>query len=71
MRKLSPTRHVGEPSSKYGYDPRGELFERDMKAHLDRCDWLWTEFVDFMKTHDVNPAELRWMFTEYYEQFLK
>jgi len=71
MRKLSPTRHVGDPSSKYGYDRTGEQFERDIQAKIDRCNWLWDEFVAFMKSHEVDPAELRSMFTSYYEQFLK
>jgi hypothetical protein len=64
------TRHVGDPSSKYGYDPTGERFEKDIQAHIDRADFLWNEFIEFMQSHDVIPSELRWMFTRYYEEFL-
>ena len=62
---------VGDPSSKYGYDHNGSQFEADMKAHKERGEFLWNEFVDFMKSHEVDPRELRTMFTRYYEEFLK
>lgn len=65
------TRNVGDPSSKYGYDPTGERFEKDIQAHIERGEYLWNEFVEFMKSHDVKPEELRRMFTKYYEEFLK
>ena len=65
------TRLVGDPSSKYGYDPTGERFERDIQAHIDRADFLWGEFVEFMKSHNATPSEFRSMFTRYYEEFLK
>ena len=65
------TRNVGDPCSKYGYDRTGKQFEADMKAHEERGLFLWGEFVDFMKSHDVTPAELRSMFTRYYEEYLK
>ena len=62
---------VGEVSSKYGYDRDGSQFEADMKAHKERAEYLWTEFVAFMKNHEVDPRELRSMFTRYYEEFLQ
>lgn len=65
------TRHVGDPSSKYGYDPTGELFEKDIQAHIEQGECLWNEFVEFMKSHDVTPLAFRSMFTRYYEEFLK
>ena len=65
------TRNVGDPCSKYGYDRTGEQFEKDIQAHMERGAYLWGEFVNFMKSHEVDPAELRSMFTRYYEEFLK
>ena len=67
----NPTRNVGEPSSKYGYDRDGKQFEADLKAHEERHNYLWAEFIGFMKSHDVTPPELRAMFTRYYEEFLE
>lgn len=62
---------VGETSSKYGYPGGGEAFIRDCQRHEERYNQLWSEFVEFMRSHDVNPAELRTMFTRYYEEFLE
>ena len=62
---------VGEVSSRYGYPNGGELFLKDLQAHEERYNFLWNEFIDFMKSHDVTPSELRRMFTRYYEEFLK
>ena len=64
------TRCVGDPSSKYGYDPTGERFNADIQAHIDRGEYLWNEFVEFMKSHDATPSEFRSMFIRYYEEFL-
>lgn len=64
------TRNVGDPSSKYGYDPTGERFSADIQAHIERGEYLWNEFVKFMQSLDVSPSELRQMFTRYYEEFL-
>lgn len=61
---------VGEVSSKYGYPGGGEQFETDMKAYAERYDFLWGEFVAFMRSHNVTPSELRSMFTRYYEEFM-
>lgn len=61
---------IGETSSKYGYPGGGEKFTADLKAHEERYNFLWDEFVAFMKSHDVNPAEFRSMFIRYYEEFL-
>lgn len=65
------TANVGEPSSKYGYDRTGEQFERDMQRRKERGEFLWNEFVEFMKSHDATPADFRLMFTRYYDEFLK
>ena len=65
------TRNVGDPCSKYGYDRNGVQFEKDIQAHIDRADFLWNEFVEFMKSHNATPSEFRSMFTRYYEEFLK
>ena len=58
---------VGELSSKYAYDYDGSQFEADIKAHKERYEFLWNEFIGFMKSHNVDPRELRSMFTRYYE----
>ena len=62
---------IGEPSSKYGYDRTGEQFERDIQANNERHEALWNDFVEFMKSHDVDPRAFRRMFTRYNEDFLK
>ena len=62
---------IGDPSSKYGYDRDGKQFEADIQASIDRSQFLWSEFVAFMKSYDVDPREFRWMFGKYYEQFIK
>lgn len=61
---------VGETSSKYGFPGGEEQFLADCKAHGERQEFLWGEFVSFMKSHNVTPCELRSMFTKYYEEFL-
>lgn len=65
------TRNVGDPCSKYGYDRNGEQFEKDIQSHIERGEYLWNEFVEFMKSHDATPSEFRTMFTRYYEEYLK
>jgi hypothetical protein len=68
--KIAKNGKVGDTSSKYGYDIYGEQFIADCKAHEARYNFLWDEFVNFMKSHDVIPSELRSMFVRYYEEFL-
>lgn len=71
-RNLNARKHgIGDPSSKYGYDRTGEKFEKDIQANIERSEALWKDFVEFMLSHDIAPRELRWMFTRYYEEFLK
>lgn len=67
----NPTRNVGDPSSKYGYDRTGEQFEKDIQAHIERGEYLWNEFIEFIKSHNATPDEFRDMFMRYYEEFLK
>lgn len=62
---------IGETSSKYGYSNGAVLFEEDIKAKQERANRLWEEFVDFMKSRDITPNELRSMFVRYYEEFLQ
>lgn len=66
---LIPRKGVGEPSSKYGYPGGDERFEKDIQANNERYEFLWNEFVDFMKSHDVDPRIFRRMFTRYCEEF--
>ena len=68
--KVAKRNQVGETSSKYGYSSGSDLFIADCKAHEERQEFLWSEFVEFMKSRDVKPSELRSMFTRYYEEFI-
>lgn len=68
--RVAKTNKVGETSSKYGYSNGADLFIADCKAHEERHEFLWSEFVKFMKSHNVKPSELRSMFTRYYEEFI-
>lgn len=65
------TRNVGDPCSKYGYDRTGEQFEKDIQANIELYEAMWNDFVEFMKSHDVDPRMFRRMFTRYNEEFLK
>ncbi|MDE6200342.1 MAG: hypothetical protein K2M47_00710 [Clostridiales bacterium] len=62
---------IGDPSSKYAYDKDGSQFNADMEKHHARAEYLWAEFVAFMKSHEVDPQELRTIFTRYYDEFIK
>lgn len=64
-------RKVGEVSSKYAYAGGEERFVADLKAGQERAEFLWSEFVAFMKAHDATPQEFRRMFTRYYEEFIE
>lgn len=66
-----PTRNVGEPSSKYGYDRDGSQFEADIKAAAERAETLYSEFVEWMKQKDVSPVYFRQMFSRYYKEFIE
>ena len=69
-RNLSARKNgIGEPSSKYGYDRTGEQFERDIQANNERAEALYYDFVEFMKSRDVDPRMFRRMFLRYYEEF--
>lgn len=61
-------RHVGEVSSKYGYDP--DQFTKDIENDQLRYAELWDAFVQFMKSHNVDPREFKAMFLRYYEEFI-
>lgn len=69
--KVAKRGKIGETSSKYGYDKTGKSFLEDLQKHSERSQYLWDEFVCFMKSHDVCPGELRELFTKYYEEYLK
>lgn len=64
------TKNVGDPCSKYGYDRGGKMFNEDMKRHKERYDFLWSEFLNFMVLHKVDPRNFRKMFSRYYEEFI-
>jgi hypothetical protein len=62
---------VGETSSKYGYPGGGVAFIADLEAAKERSEKLWSDFVEFMKSHNVDPRILRELFTRYYEEYLE
>lgn len=62
---------VGEVSSKYGYDKDGSQFEADMKAHYEKGEALYKEFVEWMKTKDVSPDTFRNLFLRFYEELME
>lgn len=66
--RISASRHVGEPSSKYGYQP--ELFDRDMERHQREGEALYLEFRAWLIEHKVDPETMRRMFVQMYEEFL-
>lgn len=70
MRKMY-NKKIGDPSSEYGMPNGGERFAEAVQKKQERGAFLWAEFIEFMKDHDVTPAELRTMFTRYYEEFMK
>lgn len=65
------TRNVGDPSSKYAYDRDGKQFEADIQANHERNEALWKEFREWMISHEVDPRKFRYLFTQYYEEFVK
>lgn len=69
MRKMY-SQQIGDPSSEYGMPNGGERFAEALQKKQERAEYLWTEFVNFMRGHNVTPSELRAMFTRYYEEFL-
>ena len=61
-------RSVGEPSSKYAYNP--EQFEKDIKKAETEGQQLYEDFIEFMKSHSVDPEQFRDLFRRYYEEFI-
>lgn len=72
MRNLNARKNgVGDPCSKYGYDRDGSQFIADIQANEEKYEKLWSEFVEWMQSKDVDPRIFRSMFTRYYEEFLQ
>lgn len=67
----NPTRNVGEPSSKYGYDRDGSQFEADLRKHFEEGEALYQDFVDWMKSKCVDPRKFRNIFMRYHEEFME
>ena len=64
-------RCVGEVSSKYGYDKDGSQFEADIQKHFEEYEALYKDFVEWMKTKEVDPRKFRSMFKRYHEEFIE
>ena len=60
---------VGEVSSKYGYPGGWEQFERDMAQHREKAEALYADFVEWMKSRNATPQDVRQLFTRFYEEF--
>lgn len=69
--KITTSRRVGEVSSKYGYDPKGEQFERDIERHQQENEALYQEFRSWMIDRKVEPEKLRYLFLKLHEEFLE
>lgn len=65
------TRGVGELSSKYAYDKDGKQFEADIQRSIERTEKLYAEFVEWIKSKDVDPSIFRGLFRRYYEEFIE
>lgn len=68
--KIAKPNEIGDPCSKYGYVGGSEQFIKDMQAHEERAKRLWDDFITFMKERNVDPRDMRTLFTRYYEEFL-
>lgn len=68
-RKIAAPHRIGEPSSKYGYQP--ELFDRDVERRQQESEELWREFRAWMVEHQVDPEKLRYLFLRMCEEFLR
>ena len=68
MSKCDRKHRVGDPSSKYGYQP--ELFEEDIKKSMEKAEALWREFKAWMEDRGVTPEVLRRLFVRLYDEFL-
>ena len=68
--KIAKPNEIGDPCSKYGYVGGGEQFIKDMQAGEERSIKLWNDFIAFMKDHNVDPRDMRTLFTQYYEEYL-
>lgn len=66
--KITTSRRVGEPSSKYGYQP--ELFDQDLERRQQESEALWQEFRAWMVERQVDPEKLRYLFLRLWEEFL-
>ena len=69
MRKMY-SKNVGDPSSEFGYCIGGERFTQKLQERAERHEQLWEDFMAFMIDHEVQPHELRTMFTRYYSEYL-
>ena len=63
------SKSIGEPSSKYGYNP--EKFNEDMQRHADEIEALYNDFKNWMIKKNVDPMKFRGLFRRYYEDFIE
>ena len=71
MNYIYRTRGVGDPSSEFGYDQTGELFEAKLRKRKEEYDQIYAEFVEWMKTKVKKPEWFQQLFLRYYEEFIE
>lgn len=62
-------KQIGEPSSKYGYNP--DAFTADIQRKAEAAEKLYQDFKQFMIDHDVTPDAFRALFRLYYDEFIQ
>lgn len=62
---------VGELSSKYGFPGGGAKFDQDMARHRERSEALYLDFVEWMKSQNATPEDVRRLFTRFYQEFFE
>lgn len=61
-------RKIGEPSSKYGYNP--DKFEQDIRESVKRTEQLYADFVEWMQSKNVTPDDFRFLWHRYHSDFI-
>ena len=67
--RVAKSGKVGETSSKYGYPGGGDLFVEDLARHAAESQALYEEFVEWMKSRQIDPDTVRSMFVRFYYEF--
>lgn len=63
------TKRIGEPSSKYGYQP--ELFEQDVRKHQEEAEQRYFNFLQWVHANEMTPEQVRQLFIRFYDDYIK